>query len=662
MFAPESDWRPPELSALTPWADSKRVAIDVETRDPGIKDLGPGVRRDQRSHYMVGYSYAIDGGPSFYVPTKHQGGDNVEDAGLAWDWLRNQAKQFTGEVVGANLSYDLDWLQGSNINFPNVSRFRDVLIAAPLLNELEMSYSLDAVLSRAGFETKEDSLLIEAAGAFSQGTGKRGKGKEQLSPKADLWRLPARYVGAYGEGDAYKPLELLRWQEARIEEQDLWQVWDLESDLLPILVKMRARGVRIDMDQLAKVERYSMAEELDAWKMVKRLTGVQLTTKDTWKAEALAMPLRAIGVHVGETKQGKPNIDQAFLSSIDHPVATAIQWARKVNKLRTTFANSVRRFIVGDRLHPTFNQVKQAKDDGTEDSKGARFGRISSDKPNIQQQPSRDEFANMWRGIYIPEDGERWCCADYSQQEPRLTTHYAALTDCTGAWEMVMAYRNNPDLDNHAFMEELTGVKRTYAKQIYLGLCYGMGPAKMCRQLRLPTEWAVRANHEVTYYPTQTEAREAAREYEKSFVWEGAGPEGREMLDNFHARAPFISELAKKCQNKASNTGTIRTLGGRVVHFPEAPDGSYAWVYRALNRLIQGSGGDQMKAAMVEADREGFELLIQVHDELNISTADTATAMRLGKLMANVVQLELPVKVDVELGPSWGELEEKLAA
>lgn len=111
-----------------------------------------------------------------------------------------------------------------------------------------------------------------------------------------------------------------------------------------------------------------------------------------------------------------------------------------------------------------------------------------SEHPNLQQQPSRDDFAPFWRSIYLPEDGCMWAVADFSQQEPRILTHYAYITGKDGAKTMRDAYCNNPKTDNHDMMAKLTGLERKHAKQIFLGLCYGMGPGKLAMELGLPTE------------------------------------------------------------------------------------------------------------------------------------------------------------------------------
>ena len=645
----DSAWKPPALSSLPSWADAKRIAVDCETRDPELRTLGPGVGRRPNS-YLTGVSFAIEDGPKFYLPMRHQGGDNLPTH-VVVGYLRAQAKNFRGDVVGANLQYDLDALAtGDSIHFPQAQAFRDVQVADALINELHDRYSLDAILGRWGLEGKNEEMLRRAATDYG------------VDPKKDMWRLPARFVGAYAEDDAAKPLKLLRLQERGITEQELWEVYNLESRLLPVLAKLRRKGVRIDQDKLGQIERWALAQETEALAKVRHLTGVAIRTGDVWKPEALAPALEYIGVTLRRTATGKVSIDKELLAGLDHDVARALETARKVNKLRTTFAASVWQHMTPDgRLHCTFNQLRRSKDDEDDGDGGAKYGRLSSEHVNIQQQPARDEFASFWRSIYLPEEGKQWASNDYSQQEPRWAVHYGCRArDMIGdvAWRAALvardAYRNDPNTDNHQMMADMAGIKRKAAKEIYLGLSYGMGGPKMCRKLGLPTRFVVeeprtRILHDVTSEHGRYILGQGCRRFE------AAGVEGQELLDTFNAKVPFIKKLAYACQRRAKAVGYITTVRGRRCRFPRDADGNFDWTHKGFNRLIQGSSADQTKQAMVDCDAAGFDMLIQVHDEIAFSVESREEAERAAEIMRNCVPAELPFKVDVETGASWGE-------
>lgn len=647
LFELESSWRPPSLGDLPSWAGAKRVGFDFETRDPFLDGLGPGVERDDS--YVVGFSFAIEDGPSHYVPLRHEGGDNVEDPGLAWQYLRDQAREFDGFIVGMNLGYELRWAWKNGVHFPKVKRFRDVSVADPLINELHLKYNLNAIAERWGLPGKDRTKLIEAARHFD------------VDPAKGLWRLAARYVGAYGDRDSVLPLQILRRQEREIEKQDLWEVFDLESDVLPVLARMSQRGVLVDLERLRGVEEWSLAQETEALEKVRHLSGRTITVGDVWKPGALAPALEAIGVEVPFTVRGKKNtktysIDQEFLVGVDHEVAESIAWARKVNKLRTTFASSIRKHMVNGRIHCTFNQLRRTKEDGN--TRGAAYGRLSSENPNMQQQPARDEFAAMWRSIYRPEEGSVWGADDYSQQEPRWLVHFAELMRLPMAYEAAQRYRDDPSTDNHQMMADLTGVPRKQAKELLLGKCYGMGGAKLCRKLGLPTRWAVYYRgweRETEYFEHAADSYEAARRNEGR-AFEAAGEEGQAIIDKFDAKLPFVREIARRAQRQAQRRGYVKTHSGRRCRFPQRDDGTYDWTQKALNRVIQGSSADQTKRALVEGDRAGYHIQLQVHDEIDGSFADRAEAQGLGEVMRTCYSdLRVPFKVDVEVGPSWGE-------
>lgn len=643
-----STWKPPKLSSLPSWEGVKKVGIDTETKDPHVKTLGSGCRR--ADSYVVGYSFHLENGPSFYVPLKHEAGGNV-DFGHAKQYLQDQAKTFKGELVGMNLPYDLDWLQHDlNVRFPQVSFFRDVGVADPLIFELHDFYNLNAIAERHGLEPKDETRLKERA--YQLG----------LHPKSDLWKLRSEDVGDYAQYDAELPVLILAKQQKLIEAHGIQDIFDLESQVLPVLLKMRQRGVLIDERKLVEVEQYSIQEQSRQLMEVHRLTGVKIGIQDIWKVEGIEKALNAVGITLPKTATGKASFKKDDVLEYDHPVATAIQRARIVDKLRTTFAQSIRNHMVNGRIHCTFNQIARETESG--DQKGARYGRLSCTHPNMQQQPSRGEFAAMWRSIYIPEPGAIWSCNDYSQQEPRWTTHFANIMGYPKASEAAAEYRNNPLTDNHDMMAKLTGVPRKDAKAIYLGLCYGEGGAKLCKTLGLPTRWCLSVggyqDRRTYFFESEIEAREAARSVtEKKFLYECAGEKGQSILDQFDERAPFIKLLAKRVQKKAEECGFIKTVGGRRLHFLEKADVSgHEFTYRALNRLIQGSSADQMKKAMVliDSERPEFYLQLQVHDELDSSAASPEEAVQASEIMKEAILATVPFRVDVELGHNWGQL------
>jgi len=629
LFRPDADWQLPDWSDLPNWQAARRIGIDTETCDPDLKKFGPGVRTNGR---VVGISFALEDGPAHYLPFGHLKGPNLPQANVV-EYCRHQAANFTGTVVFANASYDLDYLAQLGITFPKAEWIRDVQVADPLIYELHNRYSLDAIAERLGMPLKQEGKLLEAAEAWS------------VPPKTGLWRLSPLYVGRYAEADARNPLGILRRQERIIDDNDLWGIYNLESKLTPILVQMRRHGVAIDVEKLQYIKRWAEGEIKDRLQQVRQLTGVAIDRPDLTQPDALRKVLVSVGVTVNKTRDGKWNIDKSVLAGCDHPVGEVLNDSRKLVKLVDTFAHSVEIRLVNGRLHPTFNQLKKEKDSGEDsgDGEGARFGRMSGTQPNIQQQPSRDAFAKMWRSIYLPDPGGEWTSFDYKGQEPRLLVHYAARCRMPGGAAACRRYCHDPNIDAYRPIVEATGLDKTYgpkrgrdfAKIITLGIGYGMGGGKLAGQLGLPTVVKTRRD---------------------GSPFTAAGPEAQAILDQFNQNAPYISALAKATEQKAKQTGIIKTILGRLCHFPLKPGTTeYDWTHKALNRLIQGSAADQTKAAVVALHEAGLTPQLQVHDEVDRTTYSKSERDAIADIMRTCVNTLVPMLVDVEVGPNWGD-------
>jgi DNA polymerase I-like protein with 3'-5' exonuclease and polymerase domains len=247
----------------------------------------------------------------------------------------------------------------------------------------------------------------------------------------------------------------------------------------------------------------------------------------------------------------------------------------------------------------------------------------------------------MIRSLFIPEEGAHWGVFDYSQQEPRITVHYSSLLGLTGAEEAVEAY-SSQDADFHQIVADMADIPRKQAKNINLGLTYGMGKDKLIRELGLESE------------------------------------EAFQLLNKYHDRVPFIKGIQSMCTRMADQRGYITTLGGRKCHFDlwepshgerstplpheEALDKygqsiKRSFTYKALNRLIQGSAADMTKLAMRDLWKEGLVPHLQVHDELDYSVETEEQAQLIIDKMVNCVELKVPLVVDYEKGQTWGEAE-----
>jgi DNA polymerase I-like protein with 3'-5' exonuclease and polymerase domains len=354
LLTPASSWvAPTELPSLR---GCRRIAVDVETCDPTLSDLGPGTRR---GGYVCGWSLATDDGRKYYFPTRHQGGGNL-DEGLVWRYARAELNAFDGIVVGANLIYDLDYFANYGVTFPLVKRFHDVQVAEPLLDENKLKYNLESLAVEYLGEGKNETLLAEAAAAYGAKTARQVK---QL-----IWRLPAKYAGAYGEADADLPLRIMDKQIPLLEKEGLTSLFDLESRLIPILLAMRRRGVRVDVDGAGQVKEKLSAERAIAVAEMRRLAGpkAELMAVDSFSA---ALQERGLPVTL-TAKTQKPSITKSWLeANKSDPLVAAILAGRRVDYIINTFIEGhIYSHSINGRIHCEFNQLK-----GDEGGTIARF-------------------------------------------------------------------------------------------------------------------------------------------------------------------------------------------------------------------------------------------------------------------------------------------------
>jgi len=620
MFLPTSAWQPPkEFPQLT---NAKILSIDCETRDPNLLTSGPGgVRHDGE---LVGVSIAADDNFCGYFPIGHRDGGNL-DKEQCIAWLRdtlggNQPK------VGANLLYDLEWLRatGIQVNGP----IRDIQIAEPLIDEeRDGGFSLNNLAKYYLNEEKDEKLLREAA--TLQG----------YDPKSELWKLHSKYVGPYAEADARLPLLIWEKQEKILKDNDLWDIFLLESDLVPILLDMRFKGVRIDLEKAELLKEDSLSKEAELLNKLREIAG---RVVEPWANHDIQFTFEKLGLWYPKTQHGNPSFTADWLSSHEHPFCQNLVEFRKINKMRRDFIEGIcLKMQYNGRVHAQFHALRK-------DADGTRSGRFSSSTPNLQQIPARDEYwGPLVRSLFLPDEGAQWACLDYSQQEPRVLLHYAHLRRLRGSDEAVTQFNNNNATDFHQMVAEMASISRKQAKTINLGMFYGMGIYKLSQQLGLEMD------------------------------------EAKSLFEQYHSRVPFVRQLASECSKAAAQRGQIRTLLGRQRHFNmfEPADSRNTWpnresplnrtaaekvwegrplrrsmTHKALNALVQGSSADMMKKAMVDLYKEGIVAHITVHDELDLSVVDRDEAQRIATVMENCVQLNVPLKVDVETGPNWGDL------
>lgn len=633
MFEPESDWIPPEI--LPDFENSEIIAIDVETNDPGLGTTGAGWVT--RNGFIAGIAVGFKRGENYdnhYLPISHRMPGNL-DKDWVLRWLRKLCATDKPKVFH-NSIYDIGWLLTENVKVNGP--IYDTQSAAALLDENRMSYSLNNVANDWIGMGKDETLLLEAAAIYGFKTPK--------TAKANLWQLPPRHVGPYAEGDTLATLKLWNYAKGRLEREGLMNLMELEMDIIPLLIKMRQNGIRVDQEKAYQLKKDLIAKQNQKHKQLKDDYGVKV---DVWANASLAKAFDKCGLTYNRSPTGLPSFTKEFLGSHEHPLATTVLNIRQFEKTINTFIDGmILNHGSQGRIHCELHPLKSGEG-------GTVSGRFSCSNPNLQQTSARNpELGPLVRGLFLPEQGEKWVALDYSSQEPRLTVHYASLTNQTGAEEAVQMFISDPDTDYHNMVADIAGISRKHAKTINLGLAYGMGQVLLCESLGLPTE------HKVLNNGKQIQV---------------AGDEGLRILKAYNERVPFVSGLTATTANLAQERGWIKTLAGRRCRFDHwEPIGEWkpavltkdlaiekygsrvrrAFTHKALNRLIQGSAADMTKLAMREMYREGIIPMHQMHDELDISTDDPTVVKRCKEIMENCVKLEIPVVVDAEYGDTWG--------
>ena len=644
MLMPTTEWvAPTEFPDLR---KADEIAIDLETRDPDLKSKGSGAISGNGE--VVGIAVAVDGYKN-YFPIAHGEGPNMpRDQVLKWfkDVCESPATK-----IFHNAMYDVCWIRNLGIKINGL--IIDTMVAASLIDENRFSFTLNSLSWVYLNKGKNESLLTNAA-------KERG-----LDPKAEMWKMPASEVGAYAEEDAALTLELWHLFKKIIIEEDLQNIFNLETDLFPCLVDMRHLGVRVDIEKANQLKTALAIKEENLLQQIKIESGVDT---QLWAARSIEKVFQKLNLPYEVTeKTGAPSFTKNFISKHNHPVVNMIAEARKINKVRTTFIDTILRHEHKGRIHADINQIRS--DDG-----GTVTGRFSYSNPNLQQIPARDpDTGPLIRSLFIPEEGCKWGTFDYSQQEPRLVAHYALRFEYDSAQVIADSYENDPSTDFHQIVADMAEIDRKEAKTINLGLFYGMGKAKLQNELAVSKEKA------------------------------------DELFNTYHGRVPFVKELMSGVMNAAQQKGRIKTLLGRRCRFPKyepilrgsdwgtfvpaadhermkdlkemgpylldengdqekdvegKPKKNYwhknghrrAFTYKALNKLIQGSAADMTKKAMVDLYKEGHLAHIQIHDELDFSIESDAQADKIKQIMEQAVNLEVPNKVDYESGPNWGEI------
>ena len=638
------------------------VAIDIETYDPNLKTKGSGAIRNDG--FICGIAVATDNDLA-YFPLRHSDTDiSFERINKIWQVLNE--KIFQNENVTKifhNAMYDVCWIRAVT-GMMIKGRIVDTMIAASVIDENRFKYSLDALSKDYLNEEKYKYDLQQKTLEWSGGTVK--------DPMTNMHKLPASIVKEYAKQDVNLTYKLWKLFDKKIDEvlytkddgeqKTCRQIFELETKLFLCLVDMKFKGVKIDVAKASAFGRHLKKRRDQIIKAIESITTIKV---DIWAAASIKKLLDHLCIkdYKVTPKSKMPQLPKDYLRKHNNKCLRMIAKAREYDKAVNTFIEGLLEYVHKDRIHADINQIRS-------DTGGTVTGRFSMSNPNLQQIPAKGYIGSKMRELFIPEEGCKWGSFDYSQQEPRIVVHYAIKLGLPGT-ESLQKEFDRDDADFHQIVADMANISRKQAKTINLGLFYGMGRAKLQRELGLDQQQA------------------------------------KQLFNEYHSRVPFVKQLSQELIAFSKENKLLFTLHDRFCRFDrwettnkewnpetnrfnEVPlytkeqameafkaemldkykenkiDSNYmdyferyytpAFTYKALNRLIQGSAADMTKKAMVDLHEKGIVPHIQIHDELCISITGQYMANIIQSVMEQAIPLEVKNKVDFESGLNWGTI------
>jgi DNA polymerase I-like protein with 3'-5' exonuclease and polymerase domains len=549
------------------------VALDTETQTFD-KKLGITARNAK----MIGMSLSYDGQKADYETDKK-----------LWALMMPDDEQ---TVVFHNAKFDFGVLQRAGLPVPE--KFEDTLIASHLLDE-NNAHGLKPLAKK--------HLGIDDPVTF---------------PEADKMRLLDPGVFAeYARNDARFTFQLWGKFQNELDEQGLKEVYGMEKAILPVVMSMEERGMRIDVQSLATIEREVKTESARLKTEIFELAGVEFEIS---KPRAVAAILYdKLGLKCPkETPSGARSVDLETLNQIAHPVAVKLSEYRKIDKLANTFLKVLPKHAdANGRIHPEFKPL------------GAVTGRFSAADPNVQQIPGKSELGKAIRRAFICEEGNKLIVADFSQMELRVLAHYSQ--DET----LLNAYCNGAETDLHALTarkmfnkEDVSKDERGIAKMINFGIAYGITDVGLYRRL--------------TASGIDTTTKDC-----------------KKYIADYFKTYPDVKRFLSQVEKTIRERGYVKNLFGRRRRLK---GNSQKEIRQAQNFIIQATSADLVKRAMLSLSAklpEGADLISMVHDEL-IVECRAAHAEEVRGIVVEVMQdtpegFSVPMTVDAHIVDCWSD-------
>ena len=602
-----------DLDALQRWIDAAfeqgYVAIDTETDS-----------LDAMQASLVGVSLALAPGTACYVPLGHRASDGLDFGGetlkqidlkAAISALKPLLEAKSVLKIGQNLKYDALVLKQHGVE---ITPFDDTML---------LSYVLDAGRGGHGMDALSEHWLDHKPIAFSEVAG---SGRNKIT----FDQVAIDKATAYAAEDADVTLRLWQVLKPRLAAERMATVYEtLERALMPVLVRMEARGIDIDRAMLARLSAEFAQKMAAIEEDIYALAGERFTIGSPKQlSEILFGKLGLPGAK--KTKTGAWTTGASVLEDLaaeGHELPRRILDWRSLQKLKSTYTDALPGYVNPQtgRVHTSYSMA------------ATTTGRLSSSDPNLQNIPVRTEEGRRIRKAFVAGKGFKLVSADYSQIELRVLAHIADIPQLKQAFA--------EGLDIHAMtasemfnvpIERMDPMVRRRAKAINFGIIYGISAFGLANQLSIP--------------------REEAASYIKAYFERFPGI--RDYMDSTKA---FVREH-----------GFVTTIFGRKCHYPNVTKGhpsERAFLERAaINAPIQGSAADIIRRAMVRMEdaladaKLNARMLLQVHDELIFEVPDAEVEATLPvvrdvmeKASLPAIQLAVPLAVDARAANNWDE-------
>jgi DNA polymerase I-like protein with 3'-5' exonuclease and polymerase domains len=624
------------------------IALDTETRDGGLL-AGRGSAWPWGDGHICGISvaYRIDGAiRAHYFPLRHPNSQNF-DREQVIRWLRDL---IASEVLIITKSggYDWGWLYADlGVEMPPAKRMEEIDALATMVDENRHQYSLDALCAWRGFPGKDEALLHEGCAALGLIPA---RSRKKFKPQSVLWQLPARFVGPYAETDAVRTLELFESLNPVLDPEDTRDAYRLEIDLLPMVHAMRRRGIRIDIAAAEQARDLLLRKRDAVLTQISEKLDTSVGMGEINGRKWLVSTFDRLGIKYPLTEKGNPSFKRGKRGWMQHSSHCLPPLIAAADTLDQYGDNFLQKQILG---HIENGRVYGEIHPHRSDHGGTRSLRFSYSHPPLQQMPKHDEaLAPLIRGVFLPEDSETWASCDFSQQEFRLVVHFAVRHRLMGAAAARDRYISDPDTDIHAYTSELSGgvISRQDGKTTNFMKIYGAGVHAFALQIKKPLA------------------------------------EAQRLYDLYDEKMPFVTQLSNQCKFAARRDGFFTLFNRARRHFNLwAPGGRWeegagpcsreeaerrvrepghpwygrqlwrAETYKALNALIQSAAAIQTKEWMRACWREGVVPMLQMHDSLDLSVTSPDVPEMVARLGEEIIKLEVPMKVDVNYGRTWGD-------